>query len=133
MKKFINKFNIVLIIAFLSTSACTKEDYSFGDLSSPAELTLQAVIQGVNAANVNGDGTGKVSITLASSNTINYNVNFEKEVLTTKANAWETLTFDYSAISSVALYHNLVFIFDNGTAGDGSANFTFYFDDITLN
>jgi len=60
-------------------------------------------------------------------------VNFEKEVLTTKANAWETLTFDYSAISSVALYHNLVFIFDNGTAGDGSANFTFYFDDITLN
>lgn len=76
MKNFINKFNIVLLIAFLSTSACTKEDYSFGDLSSPAELTLQAVIQGVNAANVNGDGTGKVSITLASSNTINYNVNF---------------------------------------------------------
>lgn len=61
------------------------------------------------------------------------NINFEKEVLTTKANTWETLTFDYSAISTVALYHNLVFIFDNGTAGDGSANYTFYFDDITLN
>lgn len=61
------------------------------------------------------------------------NVNFEKEVTTTKANAWETLTFDYSAISSVALYHNLVFIFDLGTPGDGSANYTFYFDDITLN
>jgi hypothetical protein len=60
-------------------------------------------------------------------------VNFEKEVTTTKANAWETLTFDYSAISSVALYHNLVFIFDLGTPGDGSANYTFYFDDITLN
>jgi hypothetical protein len=61
------------------------------------------------------------------------NINFEKEVLTTKANTWETLTFDYSAISTVALYHNLVFIFDNGTAGDGSANYTFYFDDVTLN
>lgn len=61
------------------------------------------------------------------------NVSFQKEVLTTKANAWETLTFDYSAISTVTLYHNLVFIFDNGTAGDGSANYTFYFDDITLN
>ena len=61
------------------------------------------------------------------------NINFEKEVLTTKANTWETLTFDYSAISTVALYHNLVFIFDNGTAGDGTANFTFYFDDVTLN
>jgi hypothetical protein len=76
MKNFINKFNIILFIAFVSTSACTKEDYSFGDLSSPAELTLQTLIQGVNAANANGDGTGKVSITLASSNTINYNVNF---------------------------------------------------------
>jgi hypothetical protein len=60
-------------------------------------------------------------------------VNFEKEVVTTKANAWETLTFDYSAISSVALYHNLVFIFDLGTVGDGSADYTYYFDDVTLN
>lgn len=58
---------------------------------------------------------------------------FEKEVATTKANAWETLTFDYSAISTVALYHNLVFIFDLGTVGDGSDNFTYYFDDLTLN
>ncbi len=61
------------------------------------------------------------------------NISFEKQVLTTKANTWETLTFDYSGISTVALYHNLVFIFDNGTAGDGTANYTFYFDDITLN
>jgi hypothetical protein len=27
----------------------------------------------------------------------------------------------------------VVVIFDLGTVGDGSANFTFYFDDITLN
>lgn len=61
------------------------------------------------------------------------NVNFEREVVTTKANEWETLTFDYSAISTVAFYHKLVFIFDLGTVGNGSANFTYYFDDITLN
>ncbi|WP_395802970.1 PKD domain-containing protein [Daejeonella sp.] len=76
MKKFINKLNIVLLIVFLSASACTKEEYSFGDLSAPAQLTLQTVIQGVNASNLNGDGTGKVSVTLASSNTINYKVDF---------------------------------------------------------
>lgn len=76
MKNFINKFNIVLLIAFLSASSCTKEEYSFGDLSAPAQLTLQTAIQGVNASNVDGDGTGKVSITLASSNTINYKVDF---------------------------------------------------------
>ena len=58
---------------------------------------------------------------------------FEKEVATTVANAWEVLTFDYSSISTTNSYHNIVIIFDNGTMGDGSANFTFLFDDITLN
>jgi hypothetical protein len=61
------------------------------------------------------------------------NIAFDKEVATTKANEWEELTFDYSAISTTNSYQKIVLIFDNGTAGDGSANFTFYFDDIKLN
>jgi hypothetical protein len=60
-------------------------------------------------------------------------INFEKEVTTTTANAWEELTFDYSAINTANSYQKIVLIFDNGTMGDGSANFTFLFDDITLN
>lgn len=59
--------------------------------------------------------------------------NHEKEVATTVANAWEELTFDYSAINTANSYQKIVLIFDNGTMGDGSANFTFLFDDITLN
>ena len=57
---------------------------------------------------------------------------YEKEVATTVANAWEQLTFDYSAIP-FGFYTKIVLIFDLGTAGDGSANYTFYVDDITLN
>jgi hypothetical protein len=60
-------------------------------------------------------------------------LSYEKEVATTTANTWETLTFDYSAINLANAYQNIVFIFDLGTMGDGSANYTFYFDDITLN
>lgn len=59
-------------------------------------------------------------------------VAYEKEVATTVANAWEELTFDYSAIP-FGFYTKIVLIFDLGTAGDGSANYTFYVDDITLN
>jgi hypothetical protein len=59
-------------------------------------------------------------------------ISYEKEVATTSANAWELLTFDYSAINAANSYQKVVLIFDNGTMGDGSANFTFYFDDITL-
>ena len=60
-------------------------------------------------------------------------VSFEKEVATTKANEWETLTFDYSTINTAKSYQKVVLIFDNGTKGDGSANYTFLFDDISLN
>lgn len=61
------------------------------------------------------------------------NINFEKEVTTTVANAWEELSFDYNAINTANSYQKIVLIFDLGTTGDGSANFTFYFDDIRLN
>ena len=65
-------------------------------------------------------------------NASNPGINFEKEVTTTVANQWEELAFDYSAINASNVYNNIVLIFELGTPGDGSANFTFYFDDIRL-
>jgi hypothetical protein len=65
-------------------------------------------------------------------NSLNAGQNFEREVATTTANAWEELTFDFSAIPG-GTYDKVVWIFDLGTMGNGSANFTYYFDDITLN
>ena len=57
-------------------------------------------------------------------------INTEKELTTTVANAWEELTFDFSDINTAQSYQKIVIIFDNGTTGDGSANFTFLVDDI---
>ncbi len=65
-------------------------------------------------------------------NPTNGGISFEKEVLTSVANAWEDLVFNYNAINPANVYQNLVIIFDNGTVGDGSPNFTFLFDDIRL-
>jgi hypothetical protein len=65
-------------------------------------------------------------------NSANPNQNFEKEVLTTVANQWEDLVFDYRTINTANNYNTLVWIFDNGTMGNGSANFTWLFDDIRL-
>lgn len=59
-------------------------------------------------------------------------INFEKEVLTTVANTWETLTFDFSAINASNSYEKVVLIFDNQIMGDGTANYTFYIDDVVL-
>ena len=66
-------------------------------------------------------------------NPANGGQNYEREATTTTANAWEELTFDYTGVNLGFSYSRVVFIFDLGVAGDGSPNFTFYFDDITLN
>ena len=65
-------------------------------------------------------------------NASNPGISFEKEATGTVANAWEELTFDYSTINVSNQYQNLVFIFDLGTMGTGTADFTYLFDDIKL-
>jgi hypothetical protein len=52
---------------------------------------------------------------------------------TTVANQWQTLSFDHSAIDTSIDWNNMVLIMENGTQGDGSADYTIYVDDITQN
>lgn len=59
-------------------------------------------------------------------------ISFQDEKQTTQANAWEELTFNFGGINVANQYQNVVFIFDNGTVGDGTANFTFLVDDVRL-
>ena len=54
----------------------------------------------------------------------------EVNVTTTQADTWENLTFDFTDIDINGGYDKLVWIFENGTAGDGSDNFTYYIDDL---
>ena len=48
---------------------------------------------------------------------------------TTLANAWETLNWNFVGKPS-NVYNKLVFMFDFGATGNGSANSTFFFDDV---
>ncbi|MBK7410040.1 MAG: T9SS type A sorting domain-containing protein [Saprospirales bacterium] len=52
----------------------------------------------------------------------------ERDVQTTVANEWETLKWDFTG--EPANFDYLVFMFDYGNVGDGSAASTFLFDDI---
>jgi len=53
----------------------------------------------------------------------------EVTTTTTMANAWETLTWNFAGKPS-NVYNKLVLMFDFGSVGNGSANSTFYFDDV---
>ena len=100
---------------------------SFIDLVNPINFTVLRTFK----VKVYSPRVG-AKLLLKVENTTNGGQNYEKEATTTVANAWEELTFDYTAIP-FGFYSRVVLIFDLGTAGDGSANFTFYFDDIRLN
>ena len=65
-------------------------------------------------------------------NSSNPGLNFEKETVVSMANNWEDLVFDFTGINTANSYDRIVLIFDLGTPGDGSSNFTFFFDDIRL-
>jgi len=54
----------------------------------------------------------------------------ELQVPTTKANEWETLTFDFSAEDASKEYVKVVIICDRATEGDGTADHTYLLDDI---
>ena len=60
----------------------------------------------------------------------------EQTATTTVANTWEELSYDFTGMTpadgSLDGLNKLVLIFENGTAGDGSANWTFYFDDVYM-
>ena len=76
MIKKLLKSGLLIIAATISFSSCKKEEYSFGDLKVPANLAVTAVIEGKDAANPYGNGTGKVLITVTSSYALNYKIDF---------------------------------------------------------
>ena len=101
---------------------------SFLELVNPINFTVQRTFK----VKVYSPRVG-AKLLLKVENAINGGQSYEKEATTTTANAWEELTFDYTGINLGFSYSKVVLIFDLGTVGDGSPNFTFYFDDITLN
>lgn len=52
----------------------------------------------------------------------------EVSAYTTVSNEWETLCYNYTG--QPTSFNRLVFLFDLGNLGNGSANSTFYFDDV---
>lgn len=70
-----------------------------------------------------------INVLLKLENATNGNTFHEVQVVNTKANEWELLTFDMSAIDKTKTYHKVVIFFDFGVNGDGSE---YFYDDIEL-
>lgn len=72
MKKSIKIFSALFVLVMLALAGCKKDKYEFGDVAAPTGFTLNAAAVGVNGANPNGDGTGKVNITASAAKALSY-------------------------------------------------------------
>jgi Glycosyl hydrolases family 16 len=74
MKEMIK--NLVKVVAamvlLLLAGACQDDDNSFGDIKAPTNLALSYEIMGQTAENVNGDGSGNVTLKADADNAITY-------------------------------------------------------------
>jgi hypothetical protein len=76
MSKNIKCIAGILFSLLLTVSSCTKEDKTFGDLSAPTAPVIDVQVVGKTTAAPHGDSSGKVIVTITSTNAINYKVSF---------------------------------------------------------
>jgi len=97
---------------------------SFLELGTPIDFSVMKKIKIKTWAPQAG-----ITVKMKLENATNSNINMEVDVTNTVANAWEELTFDFTAINTANTYQKVVVFFDFGNAGTGAS---YYYDDIQL-
>ena len=79
-------FGIFFLLLFV-VAGCTEDNYSLGDLTAPNNVVITAVIVGKDAANPDGDGSGKVNFTVSGNNILGAKIDYNN----TDPNDWVIL------------------------------------------
>lgn len=66
------KYIIGLFLTLLFLVSCEEENYEFGSLTAPSDISVSYEIVGKNTANPYGDGTGVVKFTATAKNVLTY-------------------------------------------------------------
>lgn len=69
-------FGILFLLLFLVTG-CTEENYSFGDLTAPNNIVINADIVGKDATHPDGDGSGKVNFEITGDNILAASIDYD--------------------------------------------------------
>lgn len=118
------KAALLILIASVIYISCKKPEYSFGNLTTPANLTLTTAIEGVDTNNPNGAGTGKVTITATASNAITYKVDYGDG--TTEMVPSGTVTHKYSSPGTASYTVTVNAVGTGGTTSTLSKKITVY-------
>ena len=92
MKKI--KYLVYSIATMLALTSCTQEEYEFGALTSPSDVTIVAELAGKTTANPNGDGSGKVNFTATGKNVLTYKFVFSDSQSETSPSGKASFTYE---------------------------------------
>jgi hypothetical protein len=76
MKINIKALITICLAAVIIVIGCKKQEYTFGKIVTPKDLTLSTVIEGADAANPAGAGSGNVTIKTSATDAISYKIDF---------------------------------------------------------
>lgn len=76
MKINIKALITICLAAIIIIIGCKKQDYTFGKIITPKDLTLATVIEGADATNPAGAGSGNVTIKTSATDAISYKIDF---------------------------------------------------------
>lgn len=85
---------IVLLVVTWFTGSCTQENYEFGTLTTPTEISIVADVVGKSAAKPFGDGSGKVNFTATGKNVLTYKFLFNDSQSQTSSNGKASFTYE---------------------------------------
>lgn len=76
MLRYNKSFYLLILVIITGLGSCKKDEHSFGKIKTPTNLTLKATIIGKDAANPNGDGSGKVLVEATGDDVVTYKIDF---------------------------------------------------------
>ncbi|MBC9913791.1 PKD domain-containing protein [Chitinophaga varians] len=112
------KLTFLFATALLLAGSCNKDDYKFGDLTTPGKPALTLTINGKDATHPNGDGTGTIQLSINAEHAYNYKVDFGdgQTPKTSTVNAY-TYTYKHTGIKKFT-----IIVYASGKAGITSTN-----------
>ena len=69
-------FGIFFLLLFV-VAGCSEDNYSLGDLTAPNNVVITAVVVGKDAANPDGDGSGKVNFMVTGNNILGSKIDYD--------------------------------------------------------
>ncbi|PYF74367.1 hypothetical protein B0O44_104538 [Pedobacter nutrimenti] len=76
MKMTLKIWTAACLVAVIAVVSCKKKEYSLGAIVTPTDVNLSTEIEGVDAGNPNGGGSGNVTITVKAVNAVSYKIDY---------------------------------------------------------